>query len=279
MEEDDTTNPAVSDAVRVADDAGVEVADDGGVATDPYEPGLPEADELEEFEFQGRTHLAPKALRGAFMMQADYTRKTQELAEQRRTLEAERKALDNRVGQSDDQRRLADLDARLKAFNAHDWDAALAQNPEAAQQAWAEFVKLAHDHQTLTQGVGAREQVEQALEAYEHEMTLRQGYAELTRDIPGWSPELGEALAGYAEKEFGFRADELDSVTDPRLIKLLHRSFASAQSESRNRRLRAAQSTRPATTLKSGRGRTDVAANTDDFSAFEKMADARMHAR
>lgn len=73
-----------------------EVSDGALAETDGLETAADEAgddgDELEEVEFGGRTYQAPKGLKPALMMQADYTRKTQELAEARRMLQADREA-------------------------------------------------------------------------------------------------------------------------------------------------------------------------------------------
>jgi hypothetical protein len=49
--------------------------------------------ETEEIDFNGEKHRIPKALKGAFLMQADYTRKTQEIAERGRSLEDRETAL------------------------------------------------------------------------------------------------------------------------------------------------------------------------------------------
>ena len=45
-----------------------------------------------EIEVDGQVWLAPPALKSAFLRQADYTRKTQELAERRREAQAEHEA-------------------------------------------------------------------------------------------------------------------------------------------------------------------------------------------
>jgi hypothetical protein len=47
-----------------------------------------EAEELETVDYDGKQYQVPKALKAGIMMQADYTRKTQEVAEQRRELES-----------------------------------------------------------------------------------------------------------------------------------------------------------------------------------------------
>jgi hypothetical protein len=60
---------------------GEQGSDEESEAIDPAE---------EEIEHEGRKYLVPKALKPLLLMQADYTRKTQEVAEQRRAVMAER---------------------------------------------------------------------------------------------------------------------------------------------------------------------------------------------
>src|SRR5690348_4108431 len=51
------------------------------------------AEEFEEFEWNGKQIKAPKGLKDGVLMHADYTRKTQANAEEKRALSAEREAL------------------------------------------------------------------------------------------------------------------------------------------------------------------------------------------
>ena len=93
-----------------------------------------EGPETFELELDGETHVLPAALKGAFLRQADYTRKTQELAEHRRALEAERRAMaehrDAMQGELGDRAVLAALDRSLDEYEGVDWDA-LAQTEPA----------------------------------------------------------------------------------------------------------------------------------------------------
>jgi hypothetical protein len=50
-----------------------------------------------EIEHQGQVYRIAAALRSGFLRQADYTRKTQDLATQRRALAADREAFEGRI--------------------------------------------------------------------------------------------------------------------------------------------------------------------------------------
>jgi hypothetical protein len=84
VEGEDKAEAILPDAQEV-DPAGQsdQAPDEEGEAIDPAEDG-------EEIEHEGRKYLVPKALKPLLLMQADYTRKTQEVAEQRRAVMAER---------------------------------------------------------------------------------------------------------------------------------------------------------------------------------------------
>ena len=79
--------------------------------------------------------------------------------------------------------------------------------------------------------------------------------------------------------KLGFSPEEMSQVMDPRLIKLLHRAYEGATKAFQHQRAGAiaqAQRTSPARTLRGSGGGLRVAADTSDFAAFERLADARM---
>lgn len=234
---------------------------------------------LAEIEVGGRRHRVPESLKGGFLMHADYTRKTQELAEQRRAFEAERTAFEARSNQGEERRVLAQLEDQLGRFEGLNWEAAAAQDPKMAKAAWDAFTALTHNREALAGRLAEREAAEHRDAMESHAAQLVTGHAVLSRDVPGWSPQLAGEMATFAQKEFGFSRDEIDQVLDPRLIKLLHRAYSGAQREAQVSRLRAGQGTRPAPALRGGTGGFHASADTDDFAAFERMADARLKVR
>jgi len=51
----------------------------------------------------------------------------------------------------------------------------------------------------------------------------------IQRDVKDWSPELAGKLMEFGTREFGFTPHEVQTVTDPRLIRLLHRAYLGDQ--------------------------------------------------
>src|SRR5688500_2430522 len=108
----------------------------------PAEPHDPHA-ELDEIEHEGATYQVPKALKGAFLMQADYTRKTQEVAALRKEVEAERAAF-REAGEEEigARARLVSLDDQIARFAKVDWDALENAAPLEAQKGWRHYQQL-----------------------------------------------------------------------------------------------------------------------------------------
>lgn len=285
MTEDDATNLAADDDASFdagVDDHATEV--DEGLDFAPLETEAQEEpspyEDLEEVSHNGETFTIPRALKPALMMQADYTRKTQELAQQRRSWEAQRAEQAEALSTNFAERaRLVAIDDSLEHLETLDWQALEAADPHEAQALWAQYQALA---QARGEVAAALEQQgwEEALEAQrDHAMRVQDGLEVLARDIDGWSPELAGKLVEFGQAELGFSLEEMSQAMDPRLIKLLHRAWDGATRIHQHQRaegIARAQRTVPARTLRGSGGGLRVAADTNDFAAFERLADARM---
>lgn len=181
-----------------------------------------------QVEHEGQTYEVPTALKGAFLRHADYTRKTQELAEQRRAVEAERAAAAEqaRAGAeaTHDRLQLAALDHQLASFQSVDWQAYARQDPKGAQALHARFQGLVQARGRLAQAVAQHEHGRRLHEAHEAAAAMAETGRTLSREIPGWSPELAAKLADYALSQ-GVTHDELAAASDPRIWKVLHKAY------------------------------------------------------
>lgn len=92
--QDEIDTEAFDRAEAPEDDAETETAQEDGEADEGDEEGKPdgEDDESEEIEHDGQKYRVPKAVKPLLMMQQDYTRKTQEVADLRRQHEEQAKA-------------------------------------------------------------------------------------------------------------------------------------------------------------------------------------------
>lgn len=259
---------AFDDDARFASDA---LADDQDGAEDEDDPGA-----LEDVEHEGRRYQVPKALKDAFLRHADYTRKTQELAEQRRAVEAQAsehiEAEHHRLA---GYARLMAVDDQLQAYEQIDWNSLESQDPVRAQRLWREYSQLKDGRAELTGQI----QDFEAQRAFETQRQaarrIEDGHQQLSREIKDWSPQLATKLSDFGQRAFGFSASELDAVDDPRMIKVLHLAWLGDQTlktQAAQGRLSATQAARPASKVGANApaGRNPDRMSTSEWMAFER---------
>jgi hypothetical protein len=231
------SNPADDD--RMPDDQAMPAAEDG-----------PQDDSF-EVELDGRVHTLPGALKGAFLRQADYTRKTQELAEYRRGLEAQRQALAQQAAVAHDalgdRGRLAALDQQLTDFAGIDWAALGQHDPANAEALWGRYQQTQALRDQYAYAVSHHEEGGRLHAAREAAAQMEATGRQLSAEIDGWSPAVAAKLVDYAQA-FGVTLDELREIADPRLWKILHRAY---QGDQANQGMTAEQApiVRPAVTV------------------------------
>lgn len=244
-----TDAPATDDletgAAESGADADIEYDDDG------YPIEAAPAPTVEEIEFEaddGTKLKVPKTLEKALLRQADYTKKTQELADQRRAVEAQQSELAAQASQQAESLKafrtehmavaaqeatLADIEKELASYRQYTpaaWAATKAENPGLYQQ-HAERLDFLRLMRTTT--TDALEAAKSDLTAKEATFTERQTAAEraklndgwqqvntaLAKEIPDWSPPWqpgkGQEIAAFVNKEFGITAEQISKSTDP----------------------------------------------------------------
>lgn len=215
-------------------------------------PASDDPDDGFEVEHEGQVYQLPGALRGGFLRQADYTRKTQELAAHRRALEADRQALAahaDAVGRaSGEQVQLAALDHQLAQMHGVDWRAFAAQNPQAAQSLWARRQGMMQAREGLAQGIAHRAAQGRLQAQQQAAARMAQTGRALQQQIDGWSPELAAKLVDYA-RGHGVTLEELGAADDPRVWTIIHRAYQGDQASQRDgaaKTVAQAQAVRPA---------------------------------
>jgi hypothetical protein len=262
MEQFETTNSVEGDALpetQVSNSNGFDepfdelrVSAGGDVSEDDATEGdaNPTEEELEEIERDGKKAKIPSWLKPELMMQADYTRKTQELAEARRAFEAERgNAQQAGEAELSAHANLTLIDRQIGQYSKVDWNAWHDSDPFEAQKAFAQF-QLLKDARTQTLGyLGSIRQERTIREQQETAKRLEEGAAELARDIKDWSPQTAAKLMDFGQSHYGFSREDLDGIDDPRLVKVLHAACQWEEHQQKQRRAQshaAAQTARPA---------------------------------
>jgi hypothetical protein len=211
------------------------------------EPVTQAVDDSEEIEHEGKKYRVPKGFNAERLMHADYTRKTQEVADRRREVDERDNALKEQAqlqaAHIQDVARVHAMNERIAEFEKIDW-AALGQSNEAEaralwfayQQALTARTKAAGELQAKV----TKSQQDRAAQAAKLKSDLA---ANLARDIPGYTPELATKMQTFGVATYGFTADEISKTTDPRLHRLLHDAMAGREATAKAAKAAAASQT------------------------------------
>lgn len=180
-------------------------------------------DEFEEIEHEGSKYSIPKALKPALMFQADYTRKTQELADQRRAFEADRVRY-TQASQEHIQSmaKLVAMDEQLDALNKVDWRAFTAEDPIQAQQTWMQFSQMKDARQQLAVQLQQQEQQRALGEQQEIAKRIEESRAVLARDIKGWSQQTEDQVVKFLGETYGFSTHDIARAYAPPVMKMAY---------------------------------------------------------
>jgi len=162
----------------------------------------------------------------------DYTKKTQELAEQRKgleeyaqTVQAQEQAFQQQVQLNQaligDVAQLTAIDQQLAAYANVNWSQMSDTDFVEAQKLFFTYNQLQQQRATLAQQFEAKQN--QLMQTHQQALARRvqEGQSVLAREIPNWSRETSQAIISTG-KEYGFTDDELSGIVDPRHVKVLH---------------------------------------------------------
>src|SRR5262249_40175867 len=117
----------------------------------------------------------------------------------------------------------------LATYEKTDWARMRAQNPQAAQDHWLQYMILKESRDRAALALQERTAERGFDQQRATAKQIEEGRLALHRDIKDWSPELAGKLTEFGAREFGFTPQEVRTVTDQRLIRLLHRAFIGDQ--------------------------------------------------
>ena len=236
-----------------------------------------EPDDTVEVERNGKKYHVPKELKDELLMQADYTRKTQELAEQRRALEAQRDEWQQLTdGEIKARAQVQSIDEALTEYKKVDWDTWARTDPQAANRAWMSYQQLKEEREGAVQTFQQLTQQRTLQQQRETAERLQQGLAELAEKIPGWGEEKARTLLDFGEKQLGFSRAELAAIDDPRMIVALNFAFegiGKQKAAQAAKKAEAQQAVRPAASVKGGR--SPSATRVDDRVSTDAWMKAR----
>jgi hypothetical protein len=234
----------------------------------------PEAEEeAEEIEIEGEQFSVPKKLKNAFLRQEDYTKKTQEVAEQRRQLEEQSKFIQVQAqiqqAQFEKAVEVKGLANQVAEYEKLDWQALTQQDPAQAMALNMQYQQLQKQLQAKAQEMHGIGQQAQQLTAQQRQTLAAEGAKAVKTKLPNWGPELQSAIAENT-KSYGFNDSELSEIYDPRLIEVLHDAM----------QWKKLQAAKPATMKKASAAKPLVKTSARSFKQSQESSQAKdMQAR
>jgi hypothetical protein len=216
---------------------------------------------FEEVEYEGKKYALPPELKDAILRQADYTRKTQELAQTRQQAEqtfAQQQArIEAERANIQAVARLTALDERLQQYAGVDWQSLSQSDPVRAQQEFFQYQQL---KDSRTQFVAQIQQHEGQRAMQEQQETARQlqdANEALSREIKGWSPEYAQSLREVA-KSLGAKEEQLNGIREPWIVKALHAQKVLAEMTKKAGAAAPAVAAKPVRTISGGNAKATV---------------------
>lgn len=216
---------------------GAETTDDDQTEPDPWEG-------YEEIEVDGKVLKIPSEAKDYLLRQADYTRKTQEVAARAKELDTREEQIKQQAQISEHERdahiALAQVGSQLKQFEAIDWAAEKAKcqdDPIALGELnarWMEYREL-RDLQQQGQeylSKAASQRTEMAKQETAKRLAATKAFAE--KNIKGWTPALDNQITQWAA-ERGFTRDMLMAAYTPEVYEMVHDAYQWNQSLKRQK--------------------------------------------
>ena len=183
---------------------------------------------LVEIEFRGGKYQLPpelKELHDGYLRQEDYTRKTQEAAEMRKTAELTlQQAQHQQALQAAVQpfvEALIGTNNQLAQYQRVDWNQLADQDPTAANKHWIAYQSLKDRKQQIEGQMHSAAQQHKA-KLDEATRRLREENSKILESkVKGWNKERDQKVREFATKNYGFSETEVSQLFDARVLRLL----------------------------------------------------------
>ena len=164
--------------------------------------------------------LSVDEIKLGYMRQADYTKKTQAVAEQRKTVDEQTANYESTVAAL-----LSAAGADLSRFDNVNWEQAAVDSPDQYKQAKALYEQT---QQTYNYVKSQADEHMQRIEQQQQAATKERAHESLTvlkSTIPNWSNEVYYTIGEYAQKSLGVSPEEFNGITDHRSITAMYKAM------------------------------------------------------
>lgn len=164
--------------------------------------------------------LSVEEIKLGYLRQADYTKKTQAVAEQRKAAEDQTRTYESTLSAL-----LTAAGADLSRFDNVNWEQAAVENPEQYKQAKAMFEQTQQTYNFIRS-----QAAEHQTRAYEQQQGAMKQAAQdsltvLKSTIPNWSNDLYYSIGEYAKANLGVSTEEFNGIHDHRSITAMYKAM------------------------------------------------------
>lgn len=191
-------------------------------------------EEDDEIEVDGKKFALPKSaaekLKAERMMQADYTKKTQEVAENRKAVEAEREQVQASAKLHQEFIKevaaIVSIEERLQEYANIDWAALTDSDPLTAMKLDRQMRDLQAKHAQASHSVTQKQQQQALSEQQNLAKRIQEADAFFEREIPNYKSGRGDELLKYATSELKIDAKAISRMVldNPALATALHKA-------------------------------------------------------
>lgn len=217
QEAEEADNEVVEEEAPAED--GTEEVQEEDPTEDQPEEEAKEEDKPVQVEIDGEP-VSLDELKLGYLRQSDYTKKTQAVAEQRRTVEQQAQQYESSLNAL-----LTAAGADLSRFEGVNWEQVAAENPDQYRQAKAIFEQTRQTYNFIKSQ--ADDHIKRMQEQAQSQLRERakESLGILKSSVPNWSNDLYYKIGEYAQKTLGVSADEFNNIADHRSIIAMYKAM------------------------------------------------------
>lgn len=210
---------------ETAEEGNEEAPEGEETEADEKQDEQPDEDSTEAFlelEIDGeKVKVSKEEAKNGYMRQRDYTQSKQNFAVEKQAAQqhimkqfGEVQQMSQEIGQ------LTNIDAALQQYNNVDWQALRESDPLSYGIHKAEFNDMRIQRDGVVAAIGQKQASFGAMQAEEFAAKTAEAQAYLAKEIPDFGKEHIAAMKEHGTK-LGFKAEELATVTDGRMMQAL----------------------------------------------------------
>lgn len=229
---EETTDEVIDESQEVEEET-----EESEEVEDPTEEAEEESEDEPDVITEGMIEvdgekLSVDEIKLGYMRQADYTKKTQAVAEQRKAAEEQTANYESTLNAL-----LTASGADLSRFDNVNWEQAAVENPDQYKQAKAMYEQTKQTHDFIRAQAKEHQQRAEAQQQAAMKESAKESLTVLKSTIPNWNNDLYYSIGEYATGSLGVTTEEFNEVHDHRMITALYKAmqFDKAKTETQKK--------------------------------------------